>query len=149
MSELTPAQEREYWEEQAGWWQEEFTDGADPEYVEQLVPIVVEHLRHSRRVLDVGTGYGILRNDPDMSSATGKLPLKVAEMARDPDRLRKAGRVHDNERDPAHFIDGDLDGKVPGGLSLAALRRTALDLQHQGAVALQVGLAQSTAATSA
>jgi glutamate dehydrogenase len=30
-----------------------------------------------------GTGYGILRNDPDMSSASGKLPPKVAEMARE------------------------------------------------------------------
>ena len=30
-----------------------------------------------------GTGYGILRNDPDMSSTSGKLPPKVAEMARE------------------------------------------------------------------
>src|SRR3954447_3866727 len=30
-----------------------------------------------------GTGYGILRNDPDMSSTSGKLPPRVAEMARE------------------------------------------------------------------
>ena len=30
-----------------------------------------------------GTGYGILRNDPDMSSSSGKLPSRVAEMARE------------------------------------------------------------------
>ena len=28
------------WEAHAQWWQDEFTDGADPEYVEQILPIV-------------------------------------------------------------------------------------------------------------
>ncbi len=63
MIDLTPAEERGYWEAQAGWWQDEFTDGADPEYVEQIVPIVVEHLRNARRVLDVGTGEGQLARE--------------------------------------------------------------------------------------
>lgn len=48
------------WEAHAQWWQEGFTDGADPEYVEQIEPIVLEHLRDHRRVLDVGTGEGQL-----------------------------------------------------------------------------------------
>lgn len=46
------------WEEHAGWWQEQFTDGADPEYEEQMLPIIAEHLRGARRVLDVGCGEG-------------------------------------------------------------------------------------------
>ena len=53
-------QEREYWEEHAQWWQDEFTDGADPEYVEQILPIVAEHLGGATRVLDIGTGEGQL-----------------------------------------------------------------------------------------
>jgi SAM-dependent methyltransferase len=48
------------WEQHAQWWQDGFTDGADPEYVEQIEPIVAEHLRGRRRVLDVGTGEGQL-----------------------------------------------------------------------------------------
>ena len=32
------------WEQHAGWWQREFTDGADPEYEEQIIPIVERHL---------------------------------------------------------------------------------------------------------
>ncbi|MBK5289398.1 MAG: class I SAM-dependent methyltransferase [Acidimicrobiia bacterium] len=56
----TQSQEREYWEENAQWWQDEFTDGADPEYVEQILPIVAEHLGHARSVLDIGTGEGQL-----------------------------------------------------------------------------------------
>jgi len=46
------------WEEHARWWQEGFTSGADPEYVEQIVPMAAEHLRGCDSVLDVGCGEG-------------------------------------------------------------------------------------------
>jgi SAM-dependent methyltransferase len=46
------------WEEHAGWWQREFTDGADVEYVEQILPLARELLAGFARVLDVGTGEG-------------------------------------------------------------------------------------------
>jgi SAM-dependent methyltransferase len=46
------------WEAHAGWWQDEFTDGADPEYEEQILPLVAEHLQGATRVLDVGCGEG-------------------------------------------------------------------------------------------
>jgi SAM-dependent methyltransferase len=48
------------WEANAQWWQDGFTDGADPEYEEQILPIVAEHLAGRRHVLDVGTGEGQL-----------------------------------------------------------------------------------------
>ncbi|MGE3621461.1 MAG: class I SAM-dependent methyltransferase [Acidimicrobiia bacterium] len=48
----------ELWERHATWWQDGFTEGADPEYVEQILPMAAEHLAGSRRVLDVGTGEG-------------------------------------------------------------------------------------------
>jgi SAM-dependent methyltransferase len=48
----------ERWEQHAGWWQREFTDGADPEYEEQILPLVDLHLGGARRVLDVGCGEG-------------------------------------------------------------------------------------------
>jgi SAM-dependent methyltransferase len=46
------------WEEHAGWWQEHFTAGADPEYEEQILPLADRHLAGFRRVLDVGCGEG-------------------------------------------------------------------------------------------
>jgi len=46
------------WEQNAQWWQDGFTDGADPEYEEQILPLSAECLAGARRVLDVGTGEG-------------------------------------------------------------------------------------------
>jgi len=46
------------WEVQAGWWQREFTEGADAEYTEQIFPLAETHLAGARDVLDVGTGEG-------------------------------------------------------------------------------------------
>jgi len=46
------------WEDVSGWWQEHFTDGVDPEYEEQILPLAVEAVGPARRVLEVGTGEG-------------------------------------------------------------------------------------------
>lgn len=49
---------RAEWERNAAWWQGAFTEGADPEYEEQILPLVAERLGGCRRVLEVGTGEG-------------------------------------------------------------------------------------------
>lgn len=53
------------WEAHALWWQERFTDGVDPEYTEQILPMVAAHLSDLRPqgggaplVVDVGCGEG-------------------------------------------------------------------------------------------
>jgi SAM-dependent methyltransferase len=48
----------DHWERHAGWWQEGFTGGADPEYEEQILPLADEVLAGFGRVLDVGCGEG-------------------------------------------------------------------------------------------
>ena len=40
------------------WWQREFTDGVDPEYTDQIIPLVVQAIEGHRTVLDIGTGEG-------------------------------------------------------------------------------------------
>ena len=47
-------------DEIAQWWQREFTEGVDPEYTEQILPLADEWLAGHHRVLDVGTGEGQL-----------------------------------------------------------------------------------------
>ena len=46
------------WETHARWWQDRFTGGVDPEYEEQILPLVDEQLAGATRVLDVGCGEG-------------------------------------------------------------------------------------------
>lgn len=52
------ADDLQLWETHAGWWQDGFTDGADPEYTEQILPLAADLLAGHDRVLDVGTGEG-------------------------------------------------------------------------------------------
>ncbi len=46
------------WEEVASWWQEGFSDGADAEYEEQILPLISTHLTGTSAVLDIGCGEG-------------------------------------------------------------------------------------------
>jgi ubiquinone/menaquinone biosynthesis C-methylase UbiE len=46
------------WDEHAQWWIDGFTNGADPEYVEQIIPLAVEELAGRAHVLDLGCGDG-------------------------------------------------------------------------------------------
>jgi len=49
---------RELWETHAEWWIDGFTDGADPEYTEQILPLAAAELDGFGRVLDIGCGDG-------------------------------------------------------------------------------------------
>jgi SAM-dependent methyltransferase len=51
-------EDRDAWERNAQWWQDGFTDGADPEYEEQILPLAAECLEGAARVVDVGAGEG-------------------------------------------------------------------------------------------
>ncbi|HEX6859098.1 MAG TPA: S1/P1 Nuclease [Caulobacteraceae bacterium] len=49
---------------------------------------------------------------------------EIGELAREPDRSKSAGKIHDADRDPAHFIDVDDAGLVMGGPALDAMPPT-------------------------
>ena len=73
-------------------------------------------------------GVAAMRALPDDLPAFLKTPGAVAdvgERAREPDRWKGAGQPHDRERDTAHFIDLDDQGRVfdQRGMSLTALPR--------------------------
>jgi len=50
--------ENTLWEDNAQWWIDGFTDGADAEYEEQILPLAAEELQGMNEVLDVGCGDG-------------------------------------------------------------------------------------------
>ncbi|MCL5077324.1 MAG: class I SAM-dependent methyltransferase [Actinobacteria bacterium] len=63
------------WEHNAKWWQDGFTDGADPEYEEQIIPLLRANLAGARSVLDIGTGEGqlarVASGSPGIKSVVG------------------------------------------------------------------------------
>ena len=52
------AQPENIWDTHAQWWQETFTNGVDPEYEEQILPMVRAHLSGAQDILDIGCGEG-------------------------------------------------------------------------------------------
>jgi len=62
---------------------------------------------------------------------TAQSAADVGELSREPDRSKGAGRVHDSDRDAAHFIDLDDDGKVLGGPPMLPLQATRTDFETQ------------------
>lgn len=48
------------WEMHADWWIDGFTGGVDPEYEEQIIPLVLNELAGVRSILDIGCGEGQL-----------------------------------------------------------------------------------------
>jgi SAM-dependent methyltransferase len=51
-------EDRDLWEDHAAWWIDGFTEGADPEYEEQILPLALAELSSFDRVLDIGCGEG-------------------------------------------------------------------------------------------
>jgi SAM-dependent methyltransferase len=81
------SQPDDLWEAHADWWQDGFTEGADPEYVEQILPLAAQHLAGARTVLDVGTGEGQIARLAVAGGATAVIGVdptwaQVAEAAR-------------------------------------------------------------------
>ena len=78
------------------------------------------------RLIGVAAMSTLQAEMPDFLRTSGAATA-VGELAREPDRWKGAGKVHDNERDSAHFLDLGDDGRILGGPSLSTLPSTRED----------------------
>ena len=112
-SVATVSPDNELWETHSDWWQDGFTEGADPEYVEQILPLAADLLVGYPRVLDVGTGEGQVARlavDRGATLAVGIDPTsnQVSEAAR-----RGGGALYARAAaDGLPFPDGCFDAVV-------------------------------------
>ncbi len=62
---------------------------------------------------------------------TPQAAADVGELSREPDRSKGSGKLHDQDRDAAHFIDLDVDGRLLGGPPMLPLAATRADFEIQ------------------
>lgn len=108
----TPELSAELWNNHADWWQEEFTDGVDPEYTEQIIPLVVDGLQNCRRILDVGTGEGQIAR---ALSTVERSVFGIDPVAGQVDEAARRGggpRYLQSGAAALPFADGSFDGAV-------------------------------------
>ena len=75
------------------------------------------------RMIGVAAMEALPAELPDFLREAGSVAA-VGELSREPDRSRNAGKTHDTDRDPGHFVDGGDDGKIAGIVSFSALPPT-------------------------
>ena len=83
---------------------------------------------HGHRMI----GQLAMRALPAEAPAFLRTPYAVAEvgeLSRETDRSKGAGKIHDSDRDPAHFVDLDEAGRVLGGPAFLPLPPTRADYE--------------------
>jgi SAM-dependent methyltransferase len=86
--------DQDLWEANAGWWQEGFTEGADAEYEEQILPMAAQHLVGAATVLDVGTGEGQIARLATKGGATTVIGVDPTWAQVDVARQRAGGPAY-------------------------------------------------------
>jgi SAM-dependent methyltransferase len=101
------------WEANAQWWQSGFTEGADPEYEEQMLPLAAEELAGATRVLDIGCGEGQIARLAARGGATTVVGVDPTWAQVDEARRRAGGPVYARaEAARLPFADASFDAVV-------------------------------------
>lgn len=98
--------------ETAGWWQREFTEGVDPEYTEQIIPLIAEEMAGLKAIVDVGTGEGQVAR---VLSDAGSTVIGVDPVGPQVVEAAKRGGGPSYVQAPADMLplaDGSVDGAV-------------------------------------
>jgi SAM-dependent methyltransferase len=109
---------RDLWETHAPWWHAHFTEGADVEYVDQVIPEVVSRLGGARLVVDVGGGEGQVARAIEQTLGARVLVVEPAEA-----QARLA-------RERGSLVVRGVAGAIPLGSQVADAVTVVLVLEH-------------------
>ena len=126
-SQPLPVEAEQLWEVNSEWWQQSFTEGADPEYREQIVPLLRELLGQAgpAAVLDIGCGEG------QLSRVAARLPGVQRVVGIDPTSsqleaaLQRQSLTGDKEAPPG---DNGAGHNAAGRVNVEYARATATAL---------------------
>jgi SAM-dependent methyltransferase len=132
-----PIEAEQLWEVNAAWWQECFTEGADPEYQEQIVPLLRGLLSAvgPATVLDIGCGEG------QLSRVAAGLPGVRRVTGIDPTRSQLEAAVRRQVEGPPGETGAGGDGRVDSD------RRVASGESQAATGPAGIGYARATATT--
>lgn len=99
------------WEDVARWWQDGFTEGADAEYEEQILPLIAAGLAGATNVLDVGCGEGQVGRLAARVDGVGRVVGVDPTSAQVAEAARRAGGLEVARADAAAlpFASGCFD----------------------------------------
>ena len=112
-------QKKNAWELNAEWWQNSFTNGANAEYSEQLLPLIVELMNGFQKVLEIGTGEGqIIR-------ALSEVSINAVGIDQSDKQIR-----HGKKTDPSSALIRALSERLPFRDSFFDAAIACLVLEH-------------------
>jgi SAM-dependent methyltransferase len=100
------------WEANSEWWTRTFTEGADPEYERQILPLIDQHLAGATRVLDLGCGEGqVARRAVRRGAVAAGIDGSPSQLARAAERGGGVGYVR-GVCETLPYRDGTFDAVV-------------------------------------
>ncbi len=103
------------WDQHASWWRDTFSDGADIEYSEEIIPLVTEVFADRHRVLDLGCGEGQIARALHQTSSTMEiigLDPSIVQLANARSRSSESIRFVQGAAERIPFSDGAFDGVI-------------------------------------
>lgn len=98
--------------ETAGWWQREFTDGVDPEYTEQIIPLIAGEMVGKKTIVDIGTGEGQIARVLEAAGSTVFGIDPVGPQVVEATRRGGGPRYVQAPADALPFATGSIDAAV-------------------------------------
>ena len=100
------------WNTNAEWWQENFSNGKNKEYSNQLLPLIVELMNGCKKIIDIGAGEGqTLRALNSIDTCAVGIDISKKQIARGK-KLSSSALFTRSAAEELPFNDSSFDGAI-------------------------------------